>query len=510
VSGGGEGFLNKLKLTAEQRLDVDAFCRHAPRVELDCKFEVLDEEDIAMGDMASLTVTLTRTNLDEGEASGPVHAPYFPVPKWEEWWIIVFDPRDRLLVTDDRINGTNRVESTKINFMVPRAGEFAWTVHAMCDSYAGLDVSCVASFNALKRNQVNHEVFVHPEDMKIKTFFEELMQGLNVEREEEESESEDELPLRATAGQKPAPPKQVAAGSVEAAAPAEEKPAKANHSEDCDDSDCEGCEDAQEPEGSFFEVTNASGGAAIYREPTLEKELRIGSIPMGTVVRATDSIDSRSSPPGWAELVGSGGAWIPIDDPDAPEASDQKDEDDVPCVCVKRLGGLLELPLRTVVQTRLPLLILKRWVKKSSVEITVEDINQIVDIEETRIRTLIESFVRDKIGDERFEALRLETDRLKAKKKERITKARGYFSSQNGILWYVGPTGQVKGYHPDGSKIRDRILEDEKTVRIGPFTLDETRNCSCIHWLRDNDPERAWVWASDKSVDTRVRLGSFG
>merc|ERR1711865_83590 len=98
-----------------------------------------------------------------------------------------------------------------------------------------------------------------------------------------------------------------------------------------------------EPEGSFFEVTNISG-ATLYREPRMEHELRVGSVPIGVVIRAFDS-SGTASPPGWAVLIGSGGAWFPIDDPEAPEPLEQTDSEGEPRVCVKRLGGLLELPL---------------------------------------------------------------------------------------------------------------------------------------------------------------------
>jgi len=513
VSGGCDKFLDGLKLNQEQRLDVDSFCRHVPLVELSCKAEVLDEEGVSCGDVATLVVTLTRTNLAEGKAAGPVHSPFFPVPKFEEWWIIVFDERDRRLITVDLINGTGRVETSKVNFMVPRAGDFRWTVHAMCDSYAGLDVSCSANFTTLKRNAVDREIFVHPDDMHIKTFFEELMEGLNPEEREEESESEDELPLRAIAGNKAARPKDstaaaavaVAAGAVEAVVAQEAKP-QIQHSEDCDDSDCEGCDDElQEPEGTFFEVT-ALTGAFLHREPGLEEELRIGSIPSGTIIRAFGVADNPQCPPGWAELAGAQSAWLYVGEPDDASMPDT-DEDPV---SVKQLSGLLELPLRTIVQTRLPLLLLRRWIKRTTAEITVEDVSQIADIEETRIRMTIEELIRKRIGDTRYEELLDKTAAEAVGKKERISKARGYFNSQNGIVWHVNPQGTVRGMHPDGSKIRDRIFcSPENEIRLGPFALDETRTCSCIHWIRKDDPEKAWAWGRDNTVDTRVRMGNW-
>jgi hypothetical protein len=57
VSGRADGFLDRLKLSPQERLDVDAFCRHAPLVELSCHIEVDDEEGLALGDVATLTIS---------------------------------------------------------------------------------------------------------------------------------------------------------------------------------------------------------------------------------------------------------------------------------------------------------------------------------------------------------------------------------------------------------------------------------------------------------------------
>merc|ERR1719424_98570 len=106
------------------------------------------------------------------------------------------------------------------------------------------------------------------------------------------------------------------------------------------------------------------------------------------------------------------------------------------------------------------------------------------------VRMTIEGLLRQRLGDARYEALLDETEAKAAKARERILKARGHFQSQNGIAWHVTPSGMVKGLHPDGSKIRDRVQTSEKDeIRIGPFILDETKTCSCIHWIHEEDSE---------------------
>ncbi|CAE7237967.1 BRR2A [Symbiodinium sp. CCMP2592] len=83
--------------STEQVLDIQAFCRHAPLVEL--SYVVNDEPDMAEGDLGTLKITLTRTNLDATESVGAVHAPLFPGVKFEEWWLLVYDNRGRRTIT---------------------------------------------------------------------------------------------------------------------------------------------------------------------------------------------------------------------------------------------------------------------------------------------------------------------------------------------------------------------------------------------------------------------------
>lgn len=508
-NGAAATFLDSLGLSAEQRLDVQAFCSHVPRMELSVRVEVLDEAEIAEGDLATLCVTLVRANLEEGEAAGPVHAPLYPAPKFEEWWLLVYDNKARRLVTADLVLGTGREEECKIRFMVPRYGEFRWTVHALCDSYSGLDAQCPIHFHALRRNKVNREIFVHPADANIKTLFEELMEGL--QPPEEESESEEDMPPRPAAA-KALPKlsdrpeeKHPAAAEVSAPAtaalavapmpaaedgrPVEGPPGKVKPGggEWSDDSDVE-----EMPEGVFVRIACPTG-AAIYRDPEeVEEEdaQQLGAIPVGTVVRGF--IGDRR-PPGWLELA-PGGAFI--------RTGAGQTED---------LGLLLEQPLRTVVQTTTPVAMVKRWARGSTHDVAVEDVLQVQEIEDPRVRMLVEEFAREKVGEERFERLLDEAHTRSEARKLRLTKALGHFTTQNGCVWHITTSGAVRGLHPDGSRIRDKVeVSAENGVQIGPFRLDEARTCSCIHWMRKDDPtgQQSWVWQQDQTLQTHVRLGS--
>jgi len=476
--GGAAALVKQLGLTPEQGLDVQAFCHHAPRIELTCTVEVEDENDIAEGDLATLTVRLLRANLAEGEAIGPVHAPLFPMPKFEEWWLLVYDEGSKSLVTADVVLGNGREEVSKVRFMVPRAGDFRWRVFALCDSYLGLDVDREVHFTALKRSEVSHEIFVHPADRNIRSLFEEIMQGLQPPEVDSESESDDE----------PSKGKEAVVARADKAAEAR-----------ADSSDDNG---EEIEEGTFYRA--APAGNHLYRQAREEDELRVGTMPAGMVFRG---LSGNGRPDGWLELPGSG-AWMPLA-PTAGAASGDGGGARGSGGGPELLGGLAEVRLGALVQTVTPTRLVRRWLRIGVHEVDADDLRRLREIEEPRVRSMVEEMVRGRLGDERFGAVldqALEERRLRER---RILQARGFFSTPNGIVWRVAPSGVASGLAPDGSKLRDKVKvsEDDK-IELGPFRLDESKTCSCIHWHRKDDPAKGWVWAKDNTLQTRLRIGT--
>merc|ERR1719221_2096533 len=192
-----------------QLADVEAFCTHVSNVELKASIEVEDEEQIVVGDVATVTAAMFRKNLRENEAIGPVHAPFFPEPKFEEWWLFLVEaaPATRI-INFERIRDTERVVEEKLRFQVSRPGKHNMVLHALCDSYMGIDQKAELNFNAQNEEDVKREVFVHPEDLELDqqpTLFQQFMGELN---HEEESEEEDEGEKKSSSKQR----KEVSAG----------------------------------------------------------------------------------------------------------------------------------------------------------------------------------------------------------------------------------------------------------------------------------------------------------
>merc|ERR1711972_1203494 len=144
---------------------------------------------------ATVTVRMTRKNLQEGEAVGPVHAPFFPEAKYEEWWIFLVEgsPSTRI-ITFERIRSTERHFDEKLRFQISRPGKHKLDLHVLCDSYAGLDKKIELNFNALQENEVKREIFVHKEDEDLDlqpTLFQQFMGDFGQEESEEEEEDDD-------------------------------------------------------------------------------------------------------------------------------------------------------------------------------------------------------------------------------------------------------------------------------------------------------------------------------
>jgi len=513
----------RLKLSPEQRLDMQAFCRHAPRVELSLSVEVYDEEEIAEGDVLTLTVQLDRTHLAEDEAAGPVHAPFLRSPKFEEWWLIVMDDRSRRMVTAEVILNTAKLVTTKLRIQVPRHGDFRWSVHAICDSYVGLDARSTVTFCALKSEAVDREIFVHPEDANIKTLFEEIMEGL---QPEEDSESEEDV--------QPAKPK-VAAAAVRAdeaddgsdssddeaektdeqkKKQAEEKATKKNdknkkdekhekeedgdeeeaneEKEDDDGSESTSSEDSTTDWGTIFRITGNTA-CWIYRRPFEEAtdeeklELKRGQFSVGTLIRA---YVGGGRPEGWVELhLSDGSGWVQMTEDRAEE-----------------LGPLMEQELCWVVQTATPVSMVNRWMRNRTKPLTVDDIEAVRGIDNDSVRWKVEEAARKKIGNEAFEKLMDQAFAKHAWRRRRLRKAMGHFQTQNGCIWHVSSGARLRGVAADGSRISDKLVVTDEVVQIGPWTLDEERPCSCIHWMQKE--EKQWVWQQDKSMESRLKLAA--
>ncbi|KAM0836389.1 hypothetical protein ACQ4PT_062371 [Festuca glaucescens] len=129
-----------LQLSNSQLQDIGEFFKRFPNV--DMAYEVYEGDDIRAGDNVTLQVTLERdmSNLPSSEV-GPVHAPRFPKPKEEGWWLVVGDASGstKQLLAIKRVALQKRAR-VKLEFTAAaEPGRKDYMIYLMSDSYLGCD-----------------------------------------------------------------------------------------------------------------------------------------------------------------------------------------------------------------------------------------------------------------------------------------------------------------------------------------------------------------------------------
>jgi len=136
-----------------------------PQLVVEAKLEVLDCEDIQEADVVTATVTLKHANLEGDDAAvPPVHAPSYHYPRPEEWWIFLVDERSgrggrkRLVIptgpkpTFAKVTPKKATTRVRMEFQAPpKAGEYVFTLYAVCTGYVDLDVRTEIPFTVAPR-----------------------------------------------------------------------------------------------------------------------------------------------------------------------------------------------------------------------------------------------------------------------------------------------------------------------------------------------------------------------
>ena len=108
---------------------------------IDLEFEVEDPDNVSAGAPAYLQIKITR-EVDEDamatEVDTTVHAPFYPVTKMENWWLVVGDESSKTLLAIKRITIGNALD-LKLEYIVPTPGRHDLKLFLMSDSYVGVD-----------------------------------------------------------------------------------------------------------------------------------------------------------------------------------------------------------------------------------------------------------------------------------------------------------------------------------------------------------------------------------
>jgi pre-mRNA-splicing helicase BRR2 len=110
-----------------------------PNIELD--FELEEPEDITAGAPAYIKVKIVRDVDVEDESTDvdtTVHAPFYPVKKMENWWLVVGDEKSKALLAIKRVT-ISRSLTVRLEYTVPTPGKHELKLFLMSDSYVGVD-----------------------------------------------------------------------------------------------------------------------------------------------------------------------------------------------------------------------------------------------------------------------------------------------------------------------------------------------------------------------------------
>jgi pre-mRNA-splicing helicase BRR2 len=135
-----EALVKRLGLSQSQLAQAANFTNSKyPNIELE--FDLVDPDDITAGAPAYIKVKITRDVDDEDELADvdtTVHAPFYPVKKMENWWLVVGDESSKTLLAIKRIT-IGRSLNLRLEYTVPTPGEHHLKLFLMSDSYVGVD-----------------------------------------------------------------------------------------------------------------------------------------------------------------------------------------------------------------------------------------------------------------------------------------------------------------------------------------------------------------------------------
>ena len=183
-------------MSEDQKTDVLTCCKLIPDISVDTKIFVDDDEDgkVYEGDLMTVQVKITRNNLKDGEEAGLVHAPHFPFPKKEAWWIILGTKQGKI-ISIEKVADPSKEFTHDIKFLAPGQGAYNFDLHVLSNAYIGIDQKAEVEVTTLDASALP-QYKVHPDDADLDdepTLFEEMLNA-NVEEDsdDEDSDSDDD------------------------------------------------------------------------------------------------------------------------------------------------------------------------------------------------------------------------------------------------------------------------------------------------------------------------------
>jgi len=181
------------EMSEEQKGDVLKCCTLIPNITVETKIFVDDDEDdkIYEGDLMTVQVKFTRNNLEDGEKAGLVHAPHFPYPKQEAWWVILATKQGKV-INIEKVKDPSKEVTHNIKFLAPAQGKYEFDLHVLSNAYFGIDQKMSVEVETMDPSELP-EYKVHPDDEALDdepTLFEEMLNH-NIEEDSDDDDEDD-------------------------------------------------------------------------------------------------------------------------------------------------------------------------------------------------------------------------------------------------------------------------------------------------------------------------------
>jgi Sec63 Brl domain len=108
-------------------------------MDVEIKWEVEGEKDIAVGDILTITIKLTQKNLKENESLGFIHSNKFPFLKQSSWYLIFTDAEEISFLAMEKLVIKQKVFVKEIKERLGRPGLMQFFMILRNDSYRGFD-----------------------------------------------------------------------------------------------------------------------------------------------------------------------------------------------------------------------------------------------------------------------------------------------------------------------------------------------------------------------------------
>lgn len=119
--------------------DVEAAVNHFPLIDLKVEAYVEGENEIAVGDLLTIKITVTQENLKDGEETGYVHSNKYPFLKNSSWYLIFADATETDFLAMEKLTIKERLFVKEMKDPLRMPGKLTMNIILKNDSYKGFD-----------------------------------------------------------------------------------------------------------------------------------------------------------------------------------------------------------------------------------------------------------------------------------------------------------------------------------------------------------------------------------